>query len=256
VWLCGCKSVMMVVLLVVLAWGMGDVCNAVHTGDYLYMYMGPIVTPELLPTITFIFCALLAFITGTTYGIIAIMYPLALPLAHHLAPSSLSLLYGVISACVCGCVFGGHCSPICESTIEAGRGCGCVDSHVETQMPYAVVVAVITTMFGFLANGFGVYNQYIAMCVCCVCVVLVVVMFGKEVPDYCLSLKEEEVYSSSSSPSSPSSASSPPSSFEPTFDPPIPPSLSPSPSRFPRGEYVGNLDEECLASVYLKQIWR
>ena len=58
-----------------------------------------------------------------------------------------------ISACMAGAVCGDHCSPISDTTVLASIGASCdhVD-HFETQMPYAVTVAVICGIMFVLAG--------------------------------------------------------------------------------------------------------
>jgi len=66
------------------------------------------------------------------------MIPLAVPLAHSVG-AHLPL---VVSAVLAGGVFGDHCSPISDTTIVASMASACdhID-HVNTQLPYAVLVA-------------------------------------------------------------------------------------------------------------------
>ena len=59
----------------------------------------------------------------------------------------------VSAAIVGGGLFGDHCSPISDTTVLASIGASCdhVD-HFETQMPYAVTVAVICGVMFVLAG--------------------------------------------------------------------------------------------------------
>lgn len=57
-----------------------------------------------------------------------------------------------ISACMAGAVCGDHCSPISDTTIMASAGAQCNHmNHVSTQLPYVMVVAVISCMTYILA---------------------------------------------------------------------------------------------------------
>ena len=50
-----------------------------------------------------------------------------------------------ISACMAGAVCGDHCSPISDTTIMASAGAQCDHvNHVSTQLPYAIVAAVVS----------------------------------------------------------------------------------------------------------------
>ena len=53
-----------------------------------------------------------------------------------------------------GSVYGDHCSPISDTTILASTGAECQHiKHVETQLPYATLVAVVCAV-GYLISGF------------------------------------------------------------------------------------------------------
>ena len=67
-----------------------------------------------------------------------------------------------ISACMAGAVCGDHCSPISDTTIMASAGAQCEHvNHVTTQLPYAVVAAVISCVT-YIVAGF-VQKAWIAM---------------------------------------------------------------------------------------------
>ena len=59
-----------------------------------------------------------------------------------------------ISACMAGAVCGDHCSPISDTTIMASAGAQCNHmNHVSTQLPYVVVVAVVS-LITYIIAGF------------------------------------------------------------------------------------------------------
>ncbi|MFZ6044277.1 Na+/H+ antiporter NhaC family protein, partial [Vibrio natriegens] len=64
------------------------------------------------------------------------------------------LMLPMLGAVLAGSVFGDHCSPISDTTILSSTGARChhID-HVSTQLPYALAVAVVSTV-GFLVLGF------------------------------------------------------------------------------------------------------
>lgn len=54
-----------------------------------------------------------------------------------------------------GAVCGDHCSPISDTTIMASAGAQCDHvSHVSTQLPYVIVVAVIS-FITYIVAGFA-----------------------------------------------------------------------------------------------------
>ena len=59
-----------------------------------------------------------------------------------------------LGATLAGSVYGDHCSPISDTTILASTGAQCGHlRHVETQLPYATLVAVVC-FAGYLVAGF------------------------------------------------------------------------------------------------------
>ena len=113
---------------------------------------------SMLPAIIFIVACLLAFATGTSWGTFGILIPIVLPIFKVGDP----LLMIGISACLAGAVCGDHCSPISDTTIMASAGANCNHiEHVQTQLPYAVTVALISFV-NFIIAGF-VKNAWICL---------------------------------------------------------------------------------------------
>jgi Na+/H+ antiporter NhaC len=64
------------------------------------------------------------------------------------------VLIPTLGATLAGAVYGDHCSPISDTTILASTGAQCPHiRHVETQIPYATLVAVVCAV-GYLIIGF------------------------------------------------------------------------------------------------------
>lgn len=113
---------------------------------------------SFLPAIIFLVACFLSFATGTSWGTFGILIPIV---AAIFDPTD-ELLYIGMSACLAGAVCGDHCSPISDTTIMASAGAQCNHiNHVNTQLPYAIFVAVIS-FIGFIIAGF-VQNVYIVL---------------------------------------------------------------------------------------------
>ena len=113
---------------------------------------------SFLPAIIFLVACFLSFATGTSWGTFGILIPIV---AAIFEPTD-ELLYIGMSACLAGAVCGDHCSPISDTTIMASAGAQCNHiNHVNTQLPYAIFVAVIS-FIGFVVAGF-VQNIYIVL---------------------------------------------------------------------------------------------
>ena len=112
---------------------------------------------NLLPAIVFLIAVGLAFATGTSWGTFGIL----LPIVCSVFPSG-ELMIIAVSACLAGAVCGDHCSPISDTTIMASTGAQCEHiDHVNTQLPYAMVVAGVTFV-GYILAGF-VQNAWIVL---------------------------------------------------------------------------------------------
>ncbi len=119
---------------------------------------------KLLPSLVFILSSLVAFATGTSWGTMGIVMPLVIPLAYaQLAAGGDSvsasdpIMLCSIGGVLAGAIFGDHCSPISDTTVLSSQASGCDHvAHVRTQMPYALLVAGVSVLFGTLPIGYGV----------------------------------------------------------------------------------------------------
>ena len=125
---------------------------------------------------------MISFSTGTAYGTMSILMPLAIPLAYKINPE-MSFVIVSTSAVLTGAIFGDHCSPISDTTILSSMGAGCnhID-HVKTQMWYALFVAAITILFGYIPAGFGL-PIYIVLPMSFVALFIGIMIFGKKVEE-------------------------------------------------------------------------
>ncbi len=104
----------------------------------------------LLPLGIFIFSAVIAFSTGTSWGTFCILIPIVTNLASVVDERMLVI---IISACIAGSVCGDHCSPISDTTIMASTGAKCaLLQHVTTQIPYVLPVAVVSCVAYIVAG--------------------------------------------------------------------------------------------------------
>lgn len=137
----GMQKMMSVILILVLAWSLGSVLDAMGTAEYIVQLVDGSIPLYLIPILIFLVGAAMSFASGSSWGTFAIMLPLAIPLAFHLDFS----IYIAIGAVISAGIFGDHCSPISDTTILSSTGAGCdhVD-HNKTQIPIAVFNSVIT----------------------------------------------------------------------------------------------------------------
>ena len=150
----GIKSVVSAMLILSLAYCINAISKTLGTSNYVISVTESWMTPVTLLALAFAVCAFMAFFTGTSWGVYAIMIPIAMPLAFNMAGGeATNLVYATIAAVMGGGCFGDHCSPLSDTTILSSLGAGSdhVD-HVKTQLPYALTVAVITCI-GYIIIG-------------------------------------------------------------------------------------------------------
>lgn len=179
-WIDGMKPLLITGVILILAWSLSSVIKELGTAKYLVSLLSGTLPYFLLPSLIFILGAVISFATGTAYGTMGILMPLAIPLAFSIN-TDMGYVIVSASAVLTGAIFGDHCSPISDTTILSSMGSGCnhID-HVKTQMPYALFVAVITIVFGYIPAGFGL-AWYIVLPIALLAVYIGVQILGKKV---------------------------------------------------------------------------
>lgn len=161
----GFKTMLPAILILVLAWSLAAVTQELYTAEYLTSLFSGNISPYFLPEITFFLAAIIAFSTGSSWGTMAILYPLMLPAAWYVClqqglslDETMPIIYNVISVVLAGSVFGDHCSPISDTTILSSLASGCnhID-HVKTQLPYAITVALVANLVCTNLSSWGVH---------------------------------------------------------------------------------------------------
>ena len=189
-WIAGLKSMVLAIVILVLAWCIGDVTAELHAAQYLVQVLQNVLNPSLLPTLTFVVAGVMAFATGTSWATMAVLMPLVIPLSHALAQNaglavavSDPILMGVVGAVLAGAVFGDHCSPISDTTVLSSMASACDHlDHVKTQLPYALSAAGIAIVLGILPTSFGV-SPGIALIVGIAAAILVVRLAGARIEE-------------------------------------------------------------------------
>jgi Na+/H+ antiporter NhaC len=163
-WYGGLRATLFGMIILILAWSLSDVTAALNTASYLVTLLADSIPVALIPAIAFILAAITAFTTGTSWGTMAILMPLVIPLAwavmlvHGIAdPTGMHILYSSIASVLAGAVWGDHCSPISDTTVLSSVASGCNHiEHVRTQLPYALLVGFMALFVGTIPGGFGV----------------------------------------------------------------------------------------------------
>ena len=137
------------------AWCLSGALKQLGAADVLSHWVGVSMPSWLFPALVFLLGAVIAFVTGTSWGTMGILMPLALPVALGLGAEG-NWVAAVVAAVFSGAVFGDHCSPLSDTTIVSAMATGCETlEHVRTQLPFALTAAGFALLLGFLPYGLG-----------------------------------------------------------------------------------------------------
>jgi len=153
-WMQGLRSMAFAISILIMAWAIRRVCDDLGTSTFIVSTLGTVARPWLIPALTFVMGALVAFSTGTSWGTMGILIPTLMPFAFYMGGMPTLLLS--MGAVLDGAIFGDHCSPISDTTVLSSIATGCdhID-HVKTQIPYALTVFVVALAAGYLPLGLG-----------------------------------------------------------------------------------------------------
>jgi Na+/H+ antiporter NhaC len=144
----GAKGVAAALLIVALAYALNAVTDQLGAANVIIEQFAGDLSANTLVVLTFVISAIVSFATGTSWGTYALMMPVALPVAFELSAGAITpLVFQTVAAVAGGGVFGDHASPVSDTTVLSSFGAGSDHmDHVFTQLPYALVVAVLTVL--------------------------------------------------------------------------------------------------------------
>ena len=158
----GVKNMVSAMMILVFAWSLSGVCREMlGTGQFVSQIVLDAEIPlSLLPAIVFALAAVLSFSMGTAGGTFGILIPIVSMIC--VGDTGAMYLIPTLGATLAGAVYGDHCSPISDTTILSSAGAKCDHiNHVQTQIPYATFVAVIS-FIGYIIAGLTC-NAWIAL---------------------------------------------------------------------------------------------
>lgn len=142
----GFKSMLPAIGTVIAAFIFKDVCDQLLLPQFVIESLSPFMTAGYLPAVVFLAMAILAFATGSSWGIFAVTIPIVMPLAVAV-DANIPL---VIGALLSASSFGSQACFYSDSTVLAAQGSGCnLMSHAITQLPYTLIAAACAFV-GFL----------------------------------------------------------------------------------------------------------
>jgi len=178
----GVRSSFLPVMILLLAWSLKSVCDDLGTGKYVVDALTPHVSAWVFPAIVFIIAAITAFGTGTSWGTMSILIPIAIPVAYQLDGQTYGLITIIcLGAVLDGAIFGDHCSPISDTTIMSSIASQCdhID-HVKTQIPYSLFVAAVALVIGYLPAALGM-SSIVSYGVGLAIILAILIFYGKKI---------------------------------------------------------------------------
>lgn len=149
----GFKLMVLTGAILVMAWSLGYITKQLGLAAFVVDLIGDNVPFGVLPPLILLLSILIAFATGTSWGTMAIMTPLAISMGYNIT-GDVSIAIGMSGAVLSGAILGDHASPVSDTTVMASifSGADHID-HVGTQLPYALsvggVILVLYTIYGF-----------------------------------------------------------------------------------------------------------
>lgn len=139
----GFKLMIMTAAILVMAWSLSGIVQEMGLATYIVSLVGTSVPLWLIVIIIFLLSMLVSFATGTSWGTMAIMTPLAITLVYQTSnnPDLVPVIAGLVLS---GAIFGDHCSPISDTTVMSSIYSGADHlAHVRTQLPYSLTTAAV-----------------------------------------------------------------------------------------------------------------
>lgn len=149
----GAKLMMPAILILTFAWTLKGMGDNLGIAEFVNGVVGENMTAGIvIPAIMFGIALFLGFSTGTSWGTFSILVPIVVSMY---AGRDDEMMIIAVSAVLAGAVCGDHVSPISDTTIMSSAGAQSNHiNHVQTQMQYAMIVAVICVI-GYLIAGFS-----------------------------------------------------------------------------------------------------
>lgn len=181
----GAWQIMPAMVVLWLAWALSEMTAAdyLDTGGYLKIWLQGAFPLWLLPTVVFVVAAGVAFSTGTSWGTMGLLTPLAIQLGLQAAGNDVndSIFLATAGSVLAGAIFGDHCSPISDTTVLSSRASGCEQvEHVRTQLPYALLAGIVAILCGTIPAAFGLAS-WLCVLLGLAMLILAVRLLGKPV---------------------------------------------------------------------------
>ena len=129
-----------------------DISAQMGMTEYIIQIAEPFLFASIFPAMVFLLGAILAFTTGSDWGMSSIITPIVFPLGAALGANPILIMAAIIS----GGTFGSHACFYADATLLASQSSGVENmEHALTQIPYVIIASVISVAC-FVVAGFVV----------------------------------------------------------------------------------------------------
>ncbi|MGN0339200.1 MAG: Na+/H+ antiporter NhaC family protein [Lachnospira sp.] len=145
----GFGSMLSIFFMLVGAFSLANVCGQLGLTEYLIELAKPFLSASVFPMLTFLLLALLAFVTGSNWGMSAVVIPIMIPMCTALGANLVLTMAAIIS----GGAFGSHACFYTDATVLSSNSAG-IDNmeHALSQWPYVFIAAALSCV-AFLIFG-------------------------------------------------------------------------------------------------------
>ena len=163
-WVEGIQEVAEALIILFLAWALGDVVHDLHSAEFLSGALGSWLPATLLPLISMLLAMLVSFGIGSAWGTMGVLVPLVAPLAWDLSHRDIDVLTASLGAVLGGSLFGNVSSPLADTSVLTSMVCKCdMLEHVSSQASYTLLTACLALLLGALPVGLGAYPVGVAL---------------------------------------------------------------------------------------------
>lgn len=145
----GFASMLPTFFMLVGAFSLAKVTSAMGLTEFLITLAEPILSKHAFPAVSFLLLAVLAFVTGSNWGMSAVVIPILIPMCEALGGNLVLTMAAIIS----GGAFGSHACFYTDATVLSSNSAG-IDNmeHALTQWPYVFISAVLSTIAFFVCG--------------------------------------------------------------------------------------------------------
>jgi Na+/H+ antiporter NhaC len=152
------------IIILTLAWAASALITAVGTERlFSRLIKSDDFAPEMMPTLAFLLSLMLASATGTSWGTMAIVFPLITVPTYEASGGDPEIFYSTMAGILSGAVAGDHVSPLSDTTLLTVLTTDCgLFAHVSTQTPYIAWVCIVSILVGTFPIGSDTYQVGVA----------------------------------------------------------------------------------------------